>query len=71
MWPPGGGYLPLPELLPSTRTPALTTLAGCPGSGINGSVCTCCGTHCGILVVVNRQETAFSHVSLSPAAADR
>lgn len=44
---------------------------GCPSSGINGSVCTCCGTHCGILVVVNRQETAFGHVSLSPAAADR
>lgn len=48
--------------------PCFYHLAGCPGSGINGSVCTCCDTHCGIIVMVNRQETAFSHVSLVPAA---
>ncbi|KAI7836006.1 hypothetical protein COHA_010090 [Chlorella ohadii] len=40
---------------------------GGPASGGNSSTCTCGGTHCGLVVVVHGQETAFSHVSLSPA----
>ncbi|PRW20237.1 glycosyl transferase family 1 isoform A [Chlorella sorokiniana] len=45
---------------------------GCPANSSNSSDCTCGGAHCGIIVVVQGGETAFSHVSLSPAtAADR
>lgn len=60
---------PAPELVLKS-CPHLTAHAGCPGNSGTGSVCSSCGgSYCGIIVVVRGRETAFSHVSLSPAAA--